>query len=351
MARRATNQNRWLISAALAASAVAIIIAYQLSTPSRSVPLREAAPAVSKASLRLMSSFEPAAAGVMVAAGAGVFDREGLRLEIRPGSNADDPISSVANGSDTFGLTRADTFLVARAKGARIIAFAAGFIASPIVFYALKQSKIRTPLDFPGRRIGYRTDDDSALVYDALVARLGLPQSRIALVPVKDDVSMLLRGDVDVWPGHVGIEDYALNEKGADYNAINPAGYGVHLMGSVFIASEQTIAKHPQLVRRFFDGMIAGWNKVYGEAPTSVPMIVSFETRLTPEYVRFALDRQSEYVRTLAVRYGEFTDDQWRSLQAMLLSDRRLDATVDLRAAVNYEFLRDAYRKSLTLGK
>jgi ABC-type nitrate/sulfonate/bicarbonate transport system substrate-binding protein len=351
MTRRTTNQNRWLISAALVGSALAIIFAYQLFTPSRSVPLRETAPAVSKASLRLMSSFEPAAAGVMVAAAAGVFDREGLGLEIHPGSHADDPISSVANGSDTFGLTRADTFLVARAKGARIVAFAAGFIDSPVIFYTLKQSGIRTPLDFPARRTGYRADDDSALVYDALVARLGLPRSSIRQVPVKDDVSMLLRGDVDVWPGHVGVEDYALNEKGTEYNAIYPASYGVHLMGSVFFANEQTIAKRPQLVRRFLEGMIAGWTKVYGEVPTSVPMIVSFETRLTPEYVRFALDRQSEYVRTLAVRYGEFTNDQWRALQAMLLSDRRLDETVDLRAAVNYEFLRDAYRKSLTLGK
>jgi NitT/TauT family transport system substrate-binding protein len=352
MARRKTNRNRWLLVAGLATGAFVIIFAYQLSALSRSAPPREAAPAVPNASLRLMSSFEPAAAGAMVAARAGVFDREGLRLEIHPGGgNADDPISSVAHGSDTFGLTRADTFLVARAKGARIVAFAAGFIDSPIVFYALKQSGIRTPEDFAGRRVGYRAGDDSALVYDTLVVRLGLPQSRITRVPVGDDVSALLRGEVDVWPGHIGIDDYPLNEKGVDYNAINPASYGLHLMGSVFFASEQTIVKQPQLVRRFLDGMIAGWNKVYGDSPASVPMIVSFETRLTPEYVRFALDRQSEYVRSLAVRYSEFTDDQWRSLQAMLLGDRRLDAPVDLRAAVNYEFLRDAYRKSFAVGK
>jgi ABC-type nitrate/sulfonate/bicarbonate transport system substrate-binding protein len=351
MARPTTHQSRWLLYAALVAGALVVIFAYQFSAPSPFSPPREAAPAVSNVSLRLTSSFEPAAAGVMVATRAGVFDREDLHLEVRPGTKADDPISSVADGSATFGLTRADTFLVARAKGARIVAFAAGFIDSPIIFYALKQSGIRTPQHFSGRRIGYRAGDDSALVYEALVARLGLPQSTITQVPVTDDVSMLFRGDVDVWPGHVGLEDYALNEKGAEYNVINPANYGVHLMGSVFFASEQTIAKKPQLIRGFLDGMIAGWNKVYGDSPASVPMIVSYETRLTPEYVRFALDRQGEYIRSVAVRYGEFTDDQWRSLQAMLLSDRRLDTTVDLRAAVNYEFLRDVYRRSLTLGK
>jgi NitT/TauT family transport system substrate-binding protein len=344
-------RNRWLLPGALAAGVLAVFFTYKLSTPSHLAPPQATAPIVADASLRLASSFEPAAAGVIVAARAGVFDREGLRLDIHPGNNADDPVSSVAGGSDTFGLARADTFLVARAKGARIVAFAAGFIDNPTIFYALKQSGIRTPQDFAGRRIGYRAGDDSALVYETLVARLGLPQSRTTQVPVTDDLSMLLRGDVDVWPGHIGVEDYVLNEKGVDYNAINPASYGMHLIGSVFFASEQTIAKQRQLVRRFLDGMIAGWVKVYGETPISVPMIASFETGLTPEYVRFALDRQSEYVRSLAVRYGEFTDDQWRTLQAMLLSARRLDRTVDLGAAVNYEFLRDAYRKWLSLGK
>lgn len=228
-----------------------------LSAPPHAAPPRSAAPIVPNASLRLMSPFGPSAAGVMVAARAELFEREGLHLEIHTGRNADEPISSVVNGSDTFGLTRADSFLLARAKGARIVAFAAGFVESPAIFYALKQSGIRTPQDFAGRRIGYRTDDDSALVYDTLVTWLGLPQSRIIQVPVADDLSMLLRGDVDVWPGHIGNEDYALSRKGAEYYAINPENYGVHLIGSVFFTSDQTISKQPQLVRRFLSGVVA----------------------------------------------------------------------------------------------
>jgi ABC-type nitrate/sulfonate/bicarbonate transport system substrate-binding protein len=341
-----------LLPVGLAVGALAMFFAYRLFAPSELAPPQLPALKVSSGSLRLMSAFGPSAAGVMVAERAGLFDREDLHLEIHAGHNAEDPISSVVNGSDTFGLTRADSFLLARAKGARIVAFAAGFVESPTIFYALKQSRIRTPQDFADRRIGYRTGDGSALVYDTLVAWLGLPQSRLTNVPVTDDLSMLLRGDVDVWPGHIGVEDYALNQKGVDYYAINPENYGVHLIGSVFFASEQTIAKRPQLVRHFLSGMVAGWNKVYGDYSISVPMIVSFdETRLTPDYVRFALDRQGEHLRSLAVRYGEFTDNQWRSLQGILLSDRRLDSNIDLRAAVNYDFLRDAYRKSLTFAQ
>src|ERR1700691_5469725 len=110
------------------------------------------------------------------------------------------------------------------------------------------------------------------MVYDTRVKWGGLPQRTVTHVPVTDDLSMLLRGDVDVWPGYIGVEDYALNEKGVDYYAINPESYGIHLIGSVFFASEQTIAKQPQLVRRFLNGIVAGWNKVYGDYSISVPM-------------------------------------------------------------------------------
>jgi NitT/TauT family transport system substrate-binding protein len=352
MAMRRRVESRWLLPGVIGGGILAILVIFRLPAPPHVAPSRLAAPAVSDASLHLMSAFGPSAAGVMVAARSELFEREGLHLEIHTGRNAEEPISSVIDGSDTFGLTRADSFLLARAKGARIVAFAAGFVESPTIFYALKQSGIRTPRDFAGRRIGYRTDDDSALVYDTLVTGLGLPQSRITQVPVADDLSMLIRGDVDVWPGHIGDEDYALSGKGIDYYAINPENYGIHLIGSVFFTSDQTISKQPQLVRRFLSGIVAGWNRTYGDYSISVPMIVSFDdTRLTSDYVRFALDRQDEYLRSLAVHYGEFTDTQWRSLQGILLSERRLNATVDLRAAVNYEFLRDAYRKSLSFGE
>jgi hypothetical protein len=77
----------------------------------------------------------------------------------------------------------------------------------------------------------------------------------------------------------------------------------------------------------------------------------SDETRPPPDYVRFALDRQGEHQCRLAARYGELTGDQWRSLQSMLLGDRRRDSNIDLRAATNYDFLHNAHRKSLTYGR
>jgi ABC-type nitrate/sulfonate/bicarbonate transport system substrate-binding protein len=346
--RNRSRRSKWL-PAALATAAVVIGLAYQLMA--RQSPGQPAL-AAAAGSLRTMSALGPAFAGEMVAARAGLFEREGLHIDLLAGSDANDPISAVVAGSATFGVTRADSFLLARGKGSPIVTFAASSIESAAVFYALKTPGLRTPADFVGRRIGRREGDDTAIVYSALVARLGLPSSRISVVPVGADLAMLLLGNVDVWPGHVGMEDYALSRQSANYTLIDPASYGIHLPGTVYFASERTLAERPQLVQHFLKGVIAGWELAYADYASSVPMIAAFDTeRLTPDYIRFVLDRQREYLRPIAVRFGEFNDTQWRSLQSILLAQRLLERDVDLPKAVTYDFLRDTYRKPLSFGK
>ena len=147
-----------------------------------------------------------------------------------------------------IGVARADSFLEARSKGAPIVAFAASFIESPVAFYVLKGSSVRGARDFARSGSAARVGDDTEVSFDALAAKLGLPRSTMREVPVGSDISMLTRGDVEIWPGHVGEDDYALTKLGADYVAVNPSSYGVHLLGSVYFASERTIRERPQLI-------------------------------------------------------------------------------------------------------
>lgn len=70
-----------------------------------------------------------------------------------------------------FGVTEGYAFLVARSKGAPIVAFGAGFLETPVVFYALEKSGIHTPGDLVGKRVGRRAGTDMAIAYDALLIR------------------------------------------------------------------------------------------------------------------------------------------------------------------------------------
>src|SRR5258707_362789 len=86
----------------LAAAVLAAALAYQLLPYRDSELPKVVAPAVFSGSLVLTSKFGPAFAGELLALRTGLFNRENLRIEIRPGSAADDPIPSVVRGIDTF---------------------------------------------------------------------------------------------------------------------------------------------------------------------------------------------------------------------------------------------------------
>jgi ABC-type nitrate/sulfonate/bicarbonate transport system substrate-binding protein len=341
MADRNWKRNYGLVCAALGAAVVIGLFGYEVSTLNGPRD-GEAAPIPSAVTLRLMSGFGPAYAGEGVAMRSGLFEREGLSVTLRSGRDDVDPITSVVSGVDTFGITRADSFMSAREKGAPIVAFSASFIESDAVFFVLKKFDLRTPQDFVGHRVGRRAGDDTEIVYDAITKQFGLKHDKIAEVAVTDDLAMLVRGDVEVWPGHIGNEDYALDRQGVDYFVISPASYGVHLTGGVYFARDRTVADHPELVRHFLNGVIAGWNAVYQDYASSVPLVVSFdESRLAPDSVRFMLNQQRKYLRPISVRRDNLNEDQWRALEMMLIAQRLIERTVNLSDGVTDRFLND----------
>lgn len=319
----------------------------QATTPSIGAPAK-----LTSVSLRLNGSFAPKYAGEMVAARTGLFDREGLQIELKPGGNGADSISSVASGADTFGVARGIDFLVARAKGAPIVAFAAGYLESDVVFYVLERSGIHTVQDFIGKRVGYQPGQDTAIIYDALLANLGIGRSKIREIITGTDIAALLNNDVDIWPGHVAEEAYILKQKGIDFNVVRPLNFGIHVPGTVYFTTEKIIRDHPSLVQKFLRAVIAGWTLTYADYSKSVPLISAYDEKaLTPERVRFALGEQRDFVFPLGRRFAEFDDRQWKLLRIILLNERLIDDSVDMSKAVTYEFLREAYRKSIQFGK
>jgi NitT/TauT family transport system substrate-binding protein len=304
------------------------------------------------ASLRLDGVFDPRYAGEMIALRAGLFDREGLHIELKA-SNADvDPLHSVSVGIDTFGTAAAEGFLVARSKGAPLVAFAAAYLESPVVFYTLEKSGIRTPNDFVGRRIGYQPGEDTAMIYQALMAKLFLSRSEMHEVRVGSDVTQFLSGAVDVLPGHVGVEAYSFRQKGVGYNTLSPASFGVHVPGTIYFTTAKAAREQPELIRRFLRALIAGWELTYLDESKSIPLIASYDpTTLTPDLIRFRLEKQRELLRPVGARFGEFEEAHWRSLQDILVQQRLIKEPIDLSSAVAFDFLRDAYRRSETLAQ
>jgi ABC-type nitrate/sulfonate/bicarbonate transport system substrate-binding protein len=282
----------------------------------------------------------------MVGVQSGLFVNEGLHVDLSIENHEMDSVLAVSSGIDLFGVTSATHLLVSRAQGASLVAFATAYIESPVVFYVLRRSGIRSPRDFIGRRVSYPSDSETALSYKALMNKLGIPRSKVQEVPAGSGVDLLVDGTIDVLPGTIGTESYLLKQRGVDYDILSSANYGVHIPGTVYFGTETTVRDQPDTVSRFVRAVIAGWERTYSDQAASAPLISSYDPAvLTPEFVQFKLNQQRIFLRPFGERFCEFEDEHWRFLAKTLLEQRMIKEPTDLSKAMISDFVQDAYRR------
>ena len=63
--------------------------------------------------------------------------------------------------------------------------------------YAQEASRIRAPRDFLGKRVGYRAGDVTAIIYEAMMARLGLRRMDVIEVALSNITPPFADNDVD----------------------------------------------------------------------------------------------------------------------------------------------------------
>ena len=300
-----------------------------------------------KTSLRLKWVYDPGFAGEMVAAKKGFFKEEGVEVELKPGGFESDPIKLVASGNDTFGVTGADTFLLAREKGVPIVAFAAGYIDTAVVFYSKKDSGITKPQDFEGKKVAYQAGQDTATVYEALLRKTNVDREKITEVPVKFDFSPFLTGQVDVWGGYAATQSYILQQKEIPYNVITPSDYGINFLGTVYFTSEKFMTENPKAVQAFTDALIKGWEFTYSNTDEAIPLIASYdEKNLTPDLIKDNLEKQKASILPDEAKYGDFSMEKWKATQDILVEQKLLKESIDLEKAMTTKFLDKHYKRS-----
>ena len=285
------------------------------------------------------TALDPSVAGIIVGTSAGCFKRAGLTVELLAGHNDRETLDYVASTANSIGIVNAYSFLLARARSSPIVAFAAAYQRSPIVFYTLAKSKIRTPEEFIDRNVGYQPDEVTAIVYDALMAKNRVSRSRIKEIAVASEPALLANGSVDVLPGNIG-QMHVFRRMGLDQYSIDPARFGVHAPGTVFFTQAEVLRTNPEIIRRFLKGLLDGWDAAYEDYSKSIPEIAAvIGKEYGTEDIRLLMEQQREFLRPLGARFGELSRAQWSFSQNELLQQRRLTAPIDITAAFNDDIL------------
>lgn len=286
-------------------------------------------------------------AGEMAAQKQGLF---ASNTALRADPNDSDFVAAVAR-QHAIGVTSGQKFLLAAWRGVPVTAFAASLLDTSTVIFTLESSGLRRPADLVGRRLGYRKASEGEVVFDAMMAQLGLPRSQITKIPDRDTFDALRTGEVDAVIGEVGQEPSSSDPGYLRLNVIKPQEYAIHLPGMVYFAGSDLLHDRPSAIAQVLEGLIKGWQFVYRDYARSVPVLVSFDPeRLKSERVKFELQQQRGLILPTGGRIAEYDESRWRALRDVLVFAKLGEEEVPLAQSVSYQFLRDVYRRSPDLA-
>jgi NitT/TauT family transport system substrate-binding protein len=272
-------------------------------------------------------------AGYYVAKDKGYFETAGLDVSIQPGGSDFPAVQIVAGGNEQFGVTGADQILIARSKGVPIVAVAVIYRENPFVLFALKKSGITKPSEFVGKNVGLKIGGSEELVYRAVLKSAGVDKGSLHEVPVKFDLTPLLTGQVDVWPGYLINKVLAAQEKGFEVAVIRPANYGVNLYADTLFTTERMLQERPDVVKKFVAAAIHGWTDAMADAEAAARTTVKFGNKLDYAHELAMMRASIPLIKAGKDATGVSKQSEWEGLQTMLVEAGFQKTKVDVSKA------------------
>jgi NitT/TauT family transport system substrate-binding protein len=313
--------------------------------------LRQKSGPLQEVNLKLKWIHQAQFAGNYVAVEKGFYAGEGLKVNLIPFSFENTALKSVAEGKDTFGITGASELVLAQARGVPIQAFAVIYKINPIVAYSLKSSGITKPQDFIGKTIGIQkaadgTNTDVEILYEAMMAKLGIDRNKIKEVIIGYDSKELLSGKTDVSTGYIINEPHKAMLILSDVSMINTilmADYGVNMYADVLFATEETIRSKPKLVQGFLRATLKGWQYAIEHEAEAVNMTLKYTSEKDKEHESYMLKTSIPLILSSDSRLGWMEPKQWEQIQNILFEQKILPKRIAITNAYTMEFLQKIY--------
>lgn len=286
-------------------------------------------------------------AGELTASKQGYFSSH-VQLAAQP--DAPDFVQLIAH-EHAIGVTTGQKFLLATWRGVPVTAFAASFLDTSVAIFTLESSGLRRPADLVGKRLGCRKASEEEVIFDAMMAQLGLPRSQITKIPDRNSFEALRAGDVDAIVAAIDERPDPARPDFSKLNIIRPQDYGIHVPGLVYFASNDLMHDQPSIVLDVLQGLIRGWQFTYSDYAQSVPVLVGVDpSSLNSGRLKFELEQQRALVLPTGGRIADYDESRWRTLRDILIFAKLGEEEVPLAQVVNYQLLRDVYRRSPDLG-
>jgi NitT/TauT family transport system substrate-binding protein len=187
----------------------------------------------------------------------GIFAEEGIDVTITRGYGSGDTLTKLAGGAFDFGVADVASVLTARARqNVPVKTIAAVYNQSPHSLFVLKSSGITNFKGLEGKKISITPGNSHKFYFPKVAEKSGTDPSKIIWVNM-DGAAMaaqLIAKNIDAAPFY-SIHHYYINKAAkAAGEEIIPLPFvevGFKIYAASIIATDDTIAKRPDLTKRF----------------------------------------------------------------------------------------------------
>ncbi|WP_448206693.1 ABC transporter substrate-binding protein [Azospirillum sp. sgz302134] len=184
----------------------------------------------------------------------GLYEAEGIDLEIQEGRGSAVTTQAVAAKTATFGYVDVPTMIKAAVKGAPVTSPGVLLQVNPMSAMGFSEKNIRKPEDIKGKTVAMTPGDSMSQIWPLFLKKTGLKDSdfRVVSGDAQTKLNAVINGQADLLLGYV--MDQSMKIKDATGKSVTPirfADYGVNMVSSGIIAHKDTLKDNPDLVKRF----------------------------------------------------------------------------------------------------
>ena len=281
--------------------------------------------------------------GIFVAQQKGYFKDAGLDVNIiQPGEVY--PEAAVASGSADFGISFQEQVTLSRAQDVPIVSIAAIIQHNTSGFASLASRNVTRPRDFAGLTYGSFGSPFEKPTLDSLMECDGGDPGTLKIVDTgySDPVALLAEHQIDLAWVFYGWEYFQAKEQGLDLNMVMMKDYTSCIPDyytPVVIASEDTIAKRPEVVRAFLKALSEGYDFAIENPSEAADILVQAVPELDAKLVQDSQAYLSKQYQADAPRWGEQQLSVWQNYTDWMVKNGVIDKPIEADKAFTNDFL------------
>ena len=268
---------------------------------------------------------EPQFGGFYAAQRINSYAKQGLTVKIMEGGAGTPTVQMVAAGRVEFGIVSGDEVVVARSKGADVVALFAVYQTNPQVILTHAEHNFTSLADVYANE--GRLSLQSGLPY-AEFLKQKYPKSKVQFVPHIGGIGNFLSDVKLSQQGFITSEPLMLKRQGKSAKTFLIADEGYNPYTTVLVTNGEFLKKHEVLAHRMVAAVRAGWEDYLSTPDPTNQIMAKLNKSMDATIFNESAAAQRpliENAETRALGLGVMTESRWKTLTQQLLDMKFID--------------------------